>query len=118
MNDTYTGEDARFDAEASGRCGICGREPFQCGHCRECGGHNFQHTPTCSGYAHEHTVTDTKTGRTFLLNIRGKDLIDLQQQTPSGDFVEVPYSTPDGADWWEQWEGEIRAGTFNHKETP
>jgi len=32
---TYTNEDARFDAEAQGRCGICGRE--DCGHCSECG---------------------------------------------------------------------------------
>jgi hypothetical protein len=35
---TYTNEDARFDAEAQGRCPICGRTPTTgCPHCPICG---------------------------------------------------------------------------------
>ena len=37
MNGEYTNEDARFDAEAQGRCPICGRVPPECHHCEVCG---------------------------------------------------------------------------------
>jgi len=34
----YTNEDAKFDAEAQGRCPICGRTPLDgCTHCDICG---------------------------------------------------------------------------------
>ena len=48
MSVPYTGDDARFDAEAMGRCGVCGREVSVCGHCKECGGQGGRHARYCS----------------------------------------------------------------------
>lgn len=68
----------------------------------------------------EHIVTDCESNRTFCLTVEQGALISLQEQVPCLRFphtetrwVQVDKLDADGADWWEQWEGEVRAGQFN-----
>ena len=51
MSRPYSDEDAAFDCEVAshynGTCGLCGRLPSECGHCKECGVRN-KHAKWCS----------------------------------------------------------------------
>ncbi len=68
----------------------------------------------------EHVVTDVESNRTFCLTVREWALNNLQELLPDLRYpqtekrwVQVDKLSADGADWWEQWEGEVKAGEFS-----
>jgi len=117
----YTSEDARFDCEERARivgsCGKCGREIAECMHCEECGAGKGKHHLFCSSVV-QHCVKDEESGREFCLYVvQGKDLayqlVELREFSKSENrWVQVDNYTADGADWWEQWACEVKAGEF------
>lgn len=56
----------------------------------------------------------------FCLKVEAGALVSLQELVPDTRFpqtetrwVQVDKLDDDGAEWWEQWEGEVQAGEFN-----
>jgi len=66
----------------------------------------------------EHVITDCESNRTFCLFVENGALVGLQELHAAGRdsrWVDVDKLSSDGGDWWEQWEGEVKAGRFNRK---
>lgn len=116
---SYTDEDARFDAEALGRCGACGREVSECGHCKECGRKGDNHAAYCSYRTIQYLVTDKETHRTFNLVLGGsesKELIALYELLRDGrnsHFAEVDTTSQEGAYWWGRYESQAEEGAYS-----